>query len=255
MGTSCDGFTSTSNKLKATDYWRDTWGLSWQWYDAANVDFNFCTTITDARQVYMFSATGPWDSFVAERLPGRAAALQSGGQPGAVGHSVAAYGYDKSNSTLLICLGWGYGFSDRWISVDPYTDRYATYVTKFAARADELAGAGRPAVAALPPDAGAQALMDAQGGRRAAAVSFAADIVPLFRPIDINHMKPLGVLLDDYTYMSDPSGDGTYPDHANTRQVYDNLTGNPPPMPPGGPYWTSQQLQLFSQWMAGGFQP
>jgi hypothetical protein len=35
-------------------------------------------------------------------------------------------------------------------------------------------------------------------------VSFAADIRPLFRAIDISHMKPHGVELDDYAYMSNP---------------------------------------------------
>ena len=35
-------------------------------------------------------------------------------------------------------------------------------------------------------------------------ISFAADIKPLFRTIDISHMTPFGVELDDYTYMSNP---------------------------------------------------
>ena len=34
-------------------------------------------------------------------------------------------------------------------------------------------------------------------------VSFAGDIRPLFRPVDIEHMKPMGVLPDDFTYMSE----------------------------------------------------
>jgi hypothetical protein len=80
-------------------------------------------------------------------------------------------------------------------------------------------------------------------------VSFAADIKPLFRAIDVSHMKPYGVKLDDYTYMSDP-------DNANT--VLANLSphdGEPPSMPPGGPYWTSAQLALFGQWQKDGYQP
>jgi hypothetical protein len=88
------------------------------------------------------------------------------------------------------------------------------------------------------------------------AVSFQSDILPMFRGIDINHMKPMGVRLDDYGYMSDAAADSTYPDHANARQVYCYLTGDcEPRMPPGGPYWSADQLQLFSQWMDGGFQP
>jgi len=87
-------------------------------------------------------------------------------------------------------------------------------------------------------------------------VSFQNDILPLFRRIDINHMKPMGVLLDDYGYMSDPAGDSTYADHANARGVNCYLTGEcQPQMPLGGPYWTPDQLQLFQQWMTDGFQP
>ena len=39
-------------------------------------------------------------------------------------------------------------------------------------------------------------------------VSFACDIEPLFRAVDISHMKSYGVKLDDFPYMSNP-------DHAN----------------------------------------
>lgn len=82
-----------------------------------------------------------------------------------------------------------------------------------------------------------------------AKVSFAADIKPLFREIDISHMKSFGVDLDDYTYMSDPD---------NADHVLATLTpdGNKPPsMPPGGPYWSADQLALFAQWQKDGYQP
>ena len=80
------------------------------------------------------------------------------------------------------------------------------------------------------------------------SVSFAKDILPLFRPIDINHMKPMGVLLDDYKYMSDGSDD-----HANAKSVLDVLTKKR--MPPGGPFWSPDKLALFAKWMADGYQP
>jgi hypothetical protein len=35
-------------------------------------------------------------------------------------------------------------------------------------------------------------------------VSFARDITPLFRDVDISHMTRHGIKLDDYTFMSDP---------------------------------------------------
>ena len=80
------------------------------------------------------------------------------------------------------------------------------------------------------------------------AVSFERDIKPMFRQIDIDHMKRAGVLLDDYAYMSDPSGD-----HANAQSVEDRLTNQT--MPPGGPYWSNQQLTLYTQWRSDGYQP
>jgi hypothetical protein len=78
-------------------------------------------------------------------------------------------------------------------------------------------------------------------------VSFARDIRPLFRPVDIEHMKPMGVLLDDFTYMSESN---------NAQSVYDSLTGDTQPrMPINGPYWSQDKLDLFQQWMKNGYQP
>ena len=80
-------------------------------------------------------------------------------------------------------------------------------------------------------------------------VSFARDIRPLFRDVDISHMRSLDVKLDDYSYMSDPG---------NAKRVLATLSphnGEPPSMPPGGPYWTPSQLSLFVQWEKEGYQP
>jgi hypothetical protein len=83
------------------------------------------------------------------------------------------------------------------------------------------------------------------------AVSFEKDIKPLFRLIDVEHMKPARVLLDDYAYMSDPASG-----HRHANDVGDYLTGNKQPrMPPGGPFWSEGQLELYAQWMSDGFQP
>jgi hypothetical protein len=67
--------------------------------------------------------------------------------------------------------------------------------------------------------------------------------------LDVSQMKRFGVELDNYTYVSNP-------DHAN--KVIATLSphdGESPTMPPGGPYWTSDQLALFIQWQSGGYQP
>jgi len=65
--------------------------------------------------------------------------------------------------------------------------------------------------------------------KKAPKISFARDIRPLFRAVDISHMKAHGVNLDDYTFMSDPD---------NANKVLGALSpheSDPPPMPPGGP--------------------
>jgi hypothetical protein len=84
-------------------------------------------------------------------------------------------------------------------------------------------------------------------------VSFATDIKPLFRPVDIAHMKSAGVKLDDYEYMSNPANN-----HQNAQHVQDSLSplnDDPPAMPPGGPYWTPEKLALFAKWRDDGYQP
>ena len=70
----------------------------------------------------------------------------------------------------------------------------------------------------------------------------------MFRQIDIEPMKRYRVLLDDYTYMSDPSND-----HSNSQDVEDRLVKKS--MPPGGPYWSDQQLAIYRQWSNDGYQP
>ena len=78
-------------------------------------------------------------------------------------------------------------------------------------------------------------------------VSFERDIKPLFRQVDIDHMSGFDVLLDDYGYMSDGK---------NAQSVLDFLNGTrQPQMPPGGPFWSVEQLALFSRWMEQGRNP
>jgi hypothetical protein len=80
-------------------------------------------------------------------------------------------------------------------------------------------------------------------------VSFEKDIQPLFREIDVKHMKVYGMPLDDYAFMSDPANN-----HGNATSVLGTVEGNPPSMPTGGPYWTADQVALFKKWMDDGYQ-
>lgn len=85
--------------------------------------------------------------------------------------------------------------------------------------------------------------------QKEAIVSFSTDIKPLFRDVDMAHMKRFGVELDNYSYMSNPD---------NANRVLATLSpddGQPPSMPPGGPYWTAAQLALFARWQEGGYKP
>lgn len=72
------------------------------------------------------------------------------------------------------------------------------------------------------------------------AISFATDIKPMFRGIDVSHMRNFGVNLDNYACMSNPSGN-----HANAPAVEDRLRGQS--MPPDGPFWTPEQPVLYAQ--------
>jgi hypothetical protein len=76
-------------------------------------------------------------------------------------------------------------------------------------------------------------------------VSFARDILPMFRPIDIEHMNKHDILLGDYTYMSDPSNN-----YGNAEAVEKTLIEKSMP-----PFWSAEQLSLYKQWRNDGYQP
>jgi hypothetical protein len=56
-------------------------------------------------------------------------------------------------------------------------------------------------------------------------------------------MKPMGVKLHNYAWMSD---------HANANAVYEAVkTGQMPP----GASWHATKVNLFAKWMSDGFKP
>ena len=78
-------------------------------------------------------------------------------------------------------------------------------------------------------------------------VSFETDILPLFTSMDIEHMRFAGVLLDDYSYMSQP---------ANAAAVYETVsTGKMPPANSGEQPWSQDKVKLFNAWTDGGYRP
>ena len=80
------------------------------------------------------------------------------------------------------------------------------------------------------------------------AVSFKTDVVPLFTGDDIEHMANLGVMLDDYTYMSNPDNAGNVYTKVSTGQMPIDDGGTPHP-------WSPDKVSLLKAWMDGGYQP
>jgi hypothetical protein len=79
------------------------------------------------------------------------------------------------------------------------------------------------------------------------APSFAADILPLFTQMDVDHMRGFGVDLDDYDFMKQPDNAGS---------VYDQVSsGSMPPPDSGEERWPEEKVALFGEWMKGGYQP
>jgi hypothetical protein len=83
-------------------------------------------------------------------------------------------------------------------------------------------------------------------------MSFATDILRLFRPGDIGCMAPRGVFIGSAEWMCDPAAGGGYPDHGNARRVYSALARGV--MPPGQK-WPQDRLDTFQSWMTDGFNP
>ena len=83
--------------------------------------------------------------------------------------------------------------------------------------------------------------------KKSVPVSFATKIKPLFNSTDVAHMKPMGVLLNNYSYMSDSSGG-----HAHAEAVKSKLAAGL--MPPGAP-WPASKVNLFKKWMSDGYKP
>ncbi len=83
--------------------------------------------------------------------------------------------------------------------------------------------------------------------KKSTKVSFAKKIKPLFTAVDVAHMQPMGVLLNKYSYMSNPAGA-----HANAKAVKAKLVSGQ--MPPGAP-WPASKVNLFKKWMTDGYKP
>jgi hypothetical protein len=79
--------------------------------------------------------------------------------------------------------------------------------------------------------------------------SFHSDILPLFTETDIDHMGSFGVILNDYSYMSQPD---------NAATVYQQVSQGsmpPPPSEGGEGAWSPDKVELLKSWIDEGYQP
>jgi hypothetical protein len=91
----------------------------------------------------------------------------------------------------------------------------------------------------LASDRGRLAFIDAG----ATGTSFARDILPLFRPKDVEHMNDLNLDLSEYDAV-----------RAKARVIAQRVAAGGRPMPPPPDQrWTKIQIELFEQWVAEGF--
>ena len=72
-------------------------------------------------------------------------------------------------------------------------------------------------------------------------LSFAADIRPLFRPFDVESMKPAGLDLSSYDEVK-----------KHAQAIYARLSAKQ--MPCDGS-WSDSQMQKFKKWMEGAMEP
>jgi len=81
-----------------------------------------------------------------------------------------------------------------------------------------------------------------------ADVSFEKDILPLFSELDIDHMNDQEFYLSDYEFMKDPG---------NAETTLNRLAdGSMPPTWGGGSgAWSEDKVELFHQWIEGGYKP
>ncbi len=121
MNTTRDGATSFNQIINGGKIFSD-YGLSWKFYRASNESFEWAVKIIDAGQAFMFGGTGEWSLSKKTFIPAIKAEES--------GHSTVAYGYSKPDRTLLVSLGWGTFYSNKWINHDQYRNRGHTCVVE-----------------------------------------------------------------------------------------------------------------------------
>jgi Ferritin-like len=98
----------------------------------------------------------------------------------------------------------------------------------------------------LESDTANLGLMHGEGPPPAPTTSFARDVVPMFRPVDIQHMRARGLDLTDF--------DAVRSRATLISKRLKGIGGRPMPPPPDAPL-TAAQIERFDTWIAEGFPP
>lgn len=120
LGTTPDGATSGDHTLNGAAIFGE-FGMGWHYAQATGQPFEFAASIVAKGQPFLWTANGIWND--------KASPLISSGVPGGVGHGILAYGYKKSDRTLLVGLGWGSYFGSKYINYDQYASPACFYLT------------------------------------------------------------------------------------------------------------------------------
>lgn len=114
LNTGADGNTSWSDLHRGSAIFRD-FGIGFNWGNRENATFEFCCSVIEAKQPFLWCATGAWG-------------VRSG--PPGVGHGVCAFGFSRANRSLHIGLGWGEDYPHKYIAFDQFRGHSCFFVTR-----------------------------------------------------------------------------------------------------------------------------
>lgn len=132
MNTSCGGSTydaSTPAGSRLFYYY----GKPWTWGARFNVDYGFASSVNKANQPGLLTAQSNWTG------------------SGIDGHGVVTYGWNDSEQSLYICLGWGAAFWDKWIAFATLSSAGTFFVTSWG-DTDGVVASERNTPVVLPLD-------------------------------------------------------------------------------------------------------
>jgi hypothetical protein len=142
MATGCEGNTGWWEIERGGPHLSKTYGLTWTWAHVDRLSFDNVKQLIDSGRTFVFSGGGYWDAVRTNNgtAPAKLAGAPRGGKKGDKQtwgvHSVAAYGYDVDSANwMLISLGWGSNWADKYMNYAMLDNFHGAYLKGFTARA------------------------------------------------------------------------------------------------------------------------